>query len=265
MWAGAVTMTNNSEPVDWGFGTAVSADGTVVGGHASTASSGVTAFRWTEATGIVTVGPGDQAVMNGNGSTIVGRDSSPSDGTHLYRWTLASGKADLGSFGSFASVSALSADGATIYAGSWDGASGTLYAVDATTLTVKWSLGLGSAGNFKGFIWEDTVNAGRLYFSNGSEIRCVQDFGASGSACPGWTLTPVTAASTPLLLDKIYVGSSDGRLHQIDPATGVDEKQFPAATTLDGTQVGDVTTETGNEVFVGTLAGKLYKIPLPLP
>ena len=159
----------------------------------------------------------------------------------------------------------LSADGATIYAGSWDGASGTLYAVDATTLTVKWSLGLGSAGNFKGFIWEDTVNAGRLYFSNGSEIRCVQDFGASGSACPGWTLAPVAAASTPLLLDKIYVGSSDGRLHQIDPATGVDEKQFPAATTLDGTQVGDVTTETGNEVFVGTLAGKLYKIPLPLP
>jgi outer membrane protein assembly factor BamB len=159
----------------------------------------------------------------------------------------------------------LSADGTTLYIGSWDGASGTLYAVNLTTLALKWSLPLGAAGNIKGFVWEDGTTPGRLYFSNGSDVRCVQDFGASGSACGGWTVSPVAGASTPLLLDKIYVGSSDGKLHQIDPSTGVDEKQFPAATTLDGTQVGDVSTETGNELFVGTLAGKLYKIPLPLP
>ena len=78
-------------------------------------------------------------------------------------------------------------------------------------------------------------------------------------------MSAVAGASTPLLLDKLYVGSSDGKIHQINLTTGVDEKQFPAATTLDGTQVGDVSTETGAELFVGTLAGKLYKIPLPLP
>ena len=159
----------------------------------------------------------------------------------------------------------LSADGTTLYVGSWNGASGTLHAVNLTTLEVKWSLALGAAGNIKGFVWEDGTMPGRLYFSNGSDIRCVQDFGASGSACGGWTNSAIAGASTPLLLDKIYVGSSDGKVHQINPATGVDEKEFPAATTLDGTQVGDVSTETGNELFVGTLAGKLYKIPLPLP
>ena len=167
--------------------------------------------------------------------------------------------------GQLRAAPSLSADGATIYAGSWNGTTGTLYAVNATTLAVKWNLVLGAAGNIKGFIWEDFNTPGRLYFSNGNEIRCVQDFGASGSACAGWTLAAVAGAGTPLLLDKVYVGSSDGKVHQINLSTGVDEKQFPAATTLDGTQVGDVSTETANELFVGTLAGKLYKIPLPLP
>jgi hypothetical protein len=47
---------------------------------------------------------------------------------------------------------------------------------------------------------------------------------------------------------------------------GVDQKQFPAASTLDGANtLGDLSTETGNELFVGTSGGKLFKIPLPLP
>ncbi len=157
----------------------------------------------------------------------------------------------------------LSADGSTIYVGNL---AGTLYAVDATTLAVKWSLSVGAA--VKGFLWEEYSVPGRLYFSTGSDVRCVQDLGAAGSACAGWTVSPVAGASTLLLLDKIYVGSSDGKVHQIIPTgvnAGVDEKQFPTATTLDGTQVGDVSTETGGELFVGTAAGKLYKIPLPLP
>ncbi|MGH7313504.1 MAG: PQQ-binding-like beta-propeller repeat protein [Candidatus Rokuibacteriota bacterium] len=159
----------------------------------------------------------------------------------------------------------LSWDGNTIYAANWSGTTGTFYAVDATTLTVKWSLPLGAA-SVKGFVWEDPNSPGRLYASTGSSVLCGQDNGASGSACAGWTSPSIPGASTLLLLDnKIYVGSSDGTVHQIDPATGVDEKQFPAVGTLDGTQVGDVSTETGSELFVGTAAGKLYKLPLPLP
>jgi hypothetical protein len=160
----------------------------------------------------------------------------------------------------------LSTDGSTIYAGSWNGTTGTLYAVNATTLAVKWNLALGASGNIKGFLWDDPGIPGRMYFSNGTDIRCVQDNGASGSTCGGWTPPAVAGASTLLLLNnKIYVGSSDGKLHQINTATGVDEKQFPAASTLDGTQLGDVSTQSSTEVFVGTAAGKLYKIPLPLP
>jgi outer membrane protein assembly factor BamB len=75
---------------------------------------------------------------------------------------------------------------------------------------------------------------------------------------------PVPGASTPLLLDKIYVGSSDGRLHELD-LDGTNEDTFPASGTLDGTTVGDVSTEDGTHVFVGTAGGTLYKIQVPLP
>jgi chitodextrinase len=64
-------------------------------------------------------------------------------------------------------------------------------------------------------------------------------------------------------MDKLYVGSSDGKVHQLNLTSGVDEKQF---TVGPGTyQVGDVSTETGNEIFVPTTEGTLYKLPLPLP
>jgi hypothetical protein len=156
----------------------------------------------------------------------------------------------------------LSWDGNTIYVGNL---AGDFQAVNASTLAVKWTLPLGASAAVKGFVWEDYSIPGRLYFSTGSDVRCVQDNGASGSACAGWTVSAVAGASTLLLLDKIYVGSSDGKLHRIHPSTGVDEKQFPTLTTLDGARVGDVSTETGNEVFVGTEGGRLFKIPLPLP
>jgi hypothetical protein len=40
---------------------------------------------------------------------------------------------------------------------------------------------------------------------------------------------------------------------------------FPTSGTLDGTTVGDVSTEDGTQVFVGTNGGKLFKIQVPLP
>ena len=74
----------------------------------------------------------------------------------------------------------------------------------------------------------------------------------------------VAGPSTPLLFfDALYVGSTDGRVHVIDPATGVDTQQF---TVGDGTRpVGDLSTEGGEELFVGTTEGKMFKLTLPLP
>jgi outer membrane protein assembly factor BamB len=152
---------------------------------------------------------------------------------------------------------ALSADGATIYVGS---AGGRIYAVDATTFTTN-NYDLLSA--IKSVIWEDWLTPGRLYFTtaDGNLWGLQHDGGASFTQL--WKV-PVAGASTPLLLDNLYVGSSDGRLHEFD-LDGGNEKVFPASGTLDGTTVGDVSTEDGTHVFVGTNGGKLFKIQVPLP
>ncbi|MEK6562665.1 MAG: PQQ-binding-like beta-propeller repeat protein, partial [Candidatus Binatota bacterium] len=147
----------------------------------------------------------------------------------------------------------LSYDGTTLYVGD---KAGNLHAINAATLALKWTLALGAPATLNGFVWEDWTIPGRLYFSTADgNVRSVQDNGASGSVV--WT-TPVAGPGTPLLLEKIFVGSSDGTVHQLT-LTGTDEKQFTVET---GVTVGDVSTEDTGQIFVGTSTGKLYKINL---
>jgi hypothetical protein len=157
----------------------------------------------------------------------------------------------------------LSFDGTTLYVGS---TAGFLYAIDAASLAMKWPAPAALGSAVKGFVLEDGATPGRLYFSTADgQVWCLQDPGPGAPpnpASPVWKRA-VPGASTPLVLDKIYVGSSDGRIHQLDPVTGVDEKQFVLG---DGTAtVGDPSTEDGTQIFAGTTAGTLYKVPLPLP
>lgn len=143
---------------------------------------------------------------------------------------------------------------------------GELYAIDLDALALKWTSPAALGAAINGFVWEDWDVPERLYFATtDGNVWCLDDPGAGpppNPASPVWK-TMVAGASTPVVLDALYVGSSDGRLHQLNLATGADEKQI---TVGDGTAtVGDASTEWGTEVFVGTTAGKLYKFPLPLP
>jgi hypothetical protein len=174
------------------------------------------------------------------------------------------------SLGDIEASPTLSVDGNTLYVAT---TSGNLYAVNMSTLNYKWAspyyAALGSA--VQGFIWENGDLPGRLYFgTTNGYVWALQDPGAGAAppnpASPVWK-TAVAAPSTPLPLgnplDKLYVGSSDGKVHQLNLTSGVDEKQF----TVGGGayQVGDVSSETGNEIFVPTTEGTLYKLPVPLP
>jgi hypothetical protein len=90
------------------------------------------------------------------------------------------------------------------------------------------------------------------------------------TACSGWAAvkTAVAGASTPLLLSKLFVSSWNGTTGQIKQIclytpclSGFNPGQVEKSVTVgDGTkQPGDVSTETGNELFVGTSDGKIFK------
>jgi hypothetical protein len=154
----------------------------------------------------------------------------------------------------------LSSSGATLWVAN---TSGQLYAIDTASMTQKWSSAAALGSAIKGFVWEDLNTAGRLYFTTANgNVWCLQDPGAGpppNPASPVWK-TAVAGASMPLPLDAIYVGSSDGQIHELNITTGVDTKQLLLEAT-----VGDLSTENATEVFAPTSSGKIFRIPLPLP
>ena len=160
--------------------------------------------------------------------------------------------------GHIESSASLSGDYGTLYVGDQ---AGSLYALDTDAVALKWAAPYALGSALKGYVWEDWSVAGRIYFSTADgNVWCLQDTGTGASQ--EWK-QPVAGASSPLVLDSLFVGSSDGTLHQLNLTSGVDEKQV---TLGDGTAtVGDVSTEDGTQLFVGTTAGTLYKLPLPLP
>jgi hypothetical protein len=172
----------------------------------------------------------------------------------------------------------MSVDGNTLWVGNKNG---DLYAVNLIpgTPTLKWTapLALGATAFINGFVFEDyeTGSGGRLYFTtaNGA-LRCFQDPGVGGTPnattpCSGWSsaTTAVTGPTTALLLDGIiYVGSWTGTVGRIVPISKFDGTAGAAFTVGDGTkQVGDMSTVTFGEIFIGTTEGKVFKISLPLP
>jgi hypothetical protein len=77
----------------------------------------------------------------------------------------------------------------------------------------------------------------------------------------------VAGASAPAVLvaqGLLWVGSSDGKVHQLRLSDGVDEKQV---TVGDGTAAVGTPTWDGASgwMYVGTAAGKVFAIPTPLP
>lgn len=92
---------------------AISADGTVVVGNTQDS-----AFRWSAATGLVTLVAGlSQATgVSGDGSIVVGYSAGFADGNHFFRWTNSSGVQYLGRGTAYD----ISADGKTIVGSQFD-------------------------------------------------------------------------------------------------------------------------------------------------
>jgi beta-glucanase (GH16 family)/outer membrane protein assembly factor BamB len=145
---------------------------------------------------------------------------------------------------------------------------GLVRAVDAASGAPLWSFATGD-GPVKGFVFPDPFST-KLYFATTNRVWGIQDNGVvAASAWPSVAVpNPSIALYTPGGT-KLLVGSSDGRLYQLEMAAAT-----PAVPpTVQSVVIGDGSGIVGspafdsafNMVYVGSDAGVLYAVQLPLP
>lgn len=191
-----------------------------------------------------------------------------SGGTQKSFWFL-----DLRTNGTLVKVYAAGADftqaptqsgaGTKIYTGD---ESGTLHVIDLADAVTPYADTTNSAASgtaFKGFVWEDFGTDGRLYFvTTDGNVWCL----VPPSTTPCWKIKPVASGTVgQMLISDLYawVGGSDGQIYQIDlngATAGTVSKTFTVGAGTLG--LGPITTGTGDELYVSTSDGTLYKISL---
>ncbi|MFV2072114.1 MAG: S8 family serine peptidase, partial [Thermoanaerobaculales bacterium] len=144
--------------------------------------------------------------------------------------------------------------------------SGTVYAVNPVTGATYWSFAASGDGPVKGFVTpEASATLPRsLYFSTTTRIWSITDNGTTVS--PGWNVTSVPGPSIPLApfgVAVLYAGASDGRLYQLDAATGAVQTSVVLG---DGTATIGSPAHDGinNMAYVGSESGAVYGVELPL-
>jgi outer membrane protein assembly factor BamB len=123
-------------------------------------------------------------------------------------------------------------------------------------------------GPVKGFLFPDRTR-GDLYFSTDTKVWALKEDGT-----PKWpAVTTIPGPSMTLHPNNsnvVFVGSSDGRVYQIDDTAAGFPGPGPAVTSV---QLGDGSAPVGqptldvinNLLYVGTEAGVFYAVEVPLP
>jgi outer membrane protein assembly factor BamB len=121
-------------------------------------------------------------------------------------------------------------------------------------------------GAVRGFLFPDRLSTD-LYFTTDAKVWSIRDDGAD--AAPNWSSTVVPSPSIPLFgrlggLGHVYVGGGDGRLYQLDAATGLQVRSIRLGDGL--AAIGAPSMDVANGlVFVGSEAGILYAVQVPVP
>jgi hypothetical protein len=121
-------------------------------------------------------------------------------------------------------------------------------------------------GSVKGFLFPDRLSSD-LFFSTNGKLWSIRDDG--GDAGFNWSTTAVPSPSIPVIgrvggIAYVFVGGGDGRLYQLDAATGL---QVTSVRLGDGSaRIGPPSLDaTSGLVFAGSEAGILYAVQVPLP
>ncbi|MGH9775236.1 MAG: DNRLRE domain-containing protein [Candidatus Acidiferrales bacterium] len=188
--------------------------------------------------------------------------ASPSNAPNLWKINPNTGTilatANLG--GNIDSSPTLTEGGQFVFVGTNNG---TLFAINRSTLATVASFTPGPAdGPIKGFpVLLTRVSPFTIVFSTNGNVNAVTFDGTTFTSL--WK-TPIAAPSTAIAapgLNTIYVGSSDGKIHELNSTTGVDGKQRIVDTAA---TVGDPALDLFlNRVIVGSTDGRVYAFTFP--
>lgn len=137
---------------------------------------------------------------------------------------------------------------------------GQIYRVDAASGSIVWGPVATGDGPIRTGLWVD-LPTDRLYFSTNTKVW--SRVASTGGAVSGWPVA-ISSPSYPVKInDKVYVGSGDGKLYQVDGTTGAVDASV---------QLGDGTAAVGVPTFnsldrmfyVGTEAGTVHAVQAPL-
>ena len=142
---------------------------------------------------------------------------------------------------------------------------GTVYARDENTGAAIWSFDTGD-GPVKGFLFPDRLSD-KVYFATSTKVWGLDDTGT-----PAWPEVDIPGPSPVLFTPGsryLIVGGNDGRLYQLDVAAA-NPTTPPLVTSVtlgDGSAaLGAPTLDTThNLVYVGSDAGIVYAVQMPLP
>jgi hypothetical protein len=141
---------------------------------------------------------------------------------------------------------------------------GTLFAVNPTTLATKSFAG----GDLAIVGFPVVVGSSSPYtviFSGATHVHAVTYTVATGTFAALWS-TPINVPSTPIAITgmpNVFVGSNDGKIHELSLATGADLKQVTANTGQPGF-VGDPSLDlTLSRIYVSTTDQRAYAFTFP--
>jgi hypothetical protein len=155
----------------------------------------------------------------------------------------------------------------TLYAGD---DLGQVWAFSATAGTQNWAVPYVSCGGgaaVKSFVLADRLGIAQdLYYATSAQLCAVTDLG--GTAATKWSISTIPGPSAPVLVRilgvaYLFVGSSDGRLYQVeaDNPAAIKSVLLRAGATI-GAAAFDF---RDNMVYVGSTAGAIYAVQVPLP
>jgi outer membrane protein assembly factor BamB len=166
------------------------------------------------------------------------------------------------SLGDIDSSPVLSPDGTTLFVGT---DAGTVYAINTSTAAVITSIAGGDGEIVSYPLVVGPSSPYTVVFSGIADVHCLTYNSSTQTFTANWT-TVITTPSAPIGvygLTDIYVGSGDGKIHELNINTGVDTRDIVANTGQPGV-VGDPGLDISlMHIYVSTNDQRMYSFTFP--